>query len=156
MTDPAGLPHYGANRPSGAVVGVLDAPRRLTRQPTTIPRDHAIELVQQPRHSRYLPGPGWPLSRAAGAKRERDGPGAADLRTIIGNYPRRRLGLLGGDGSVLADSEVLGRNNVEPLLVGEAPDPPGATCAEASIPVEDQRGAFRPPIRKLAEIHTAF
>jgi hypothetical protein len=48
---------------------------------------------------------------------------------------------------------LLGGDDVETIELVEAPDPPGATCAEASIPVKDERGAFRPPIRKLAEVH---
>jgi hypothetical protein len=122
----------------------------------TIPCDQTIDLVQEPRHSRHLPGPGWPSGRPAGCERESDRPSASDLRTIVSNHPRGCLGLISGDVSALADIQPLGRNNVESLLVGETPDPPGATCAEASIPVEHEGGAFRPLIRKLAEVHAAF
>jgi len=54
------------------------------------------------------------------------------------------------------ETNLLRRNDVESPLVGEAPDPPGATRAETSIPIKDQGDALRPTLGKLAEVHAAF
>jgi hypothetical protein len=120
-----------------------------------IPCNHSIDLIKQPRHSRCLPGPGWPASRPTAGESERNGAGAADLRAIIGNDPRCRLGFDRRNPGAINDAKLLRRNDLESLLVGEAPDPPGATRAEASIPVKNERGANRSPIRELAEVHEA-
>jgi hypothetical protein len=119
----------------------------------SIPRDHPIDLVEEPWRSWHLPRPRRPTRRPTDCESERNCPCAADLRAVVCNGPRCHLSLICSDAGAIADAKLLRRNNLESLLVSEAPDPPGAPRAKASIPVKDECGAIRPPIRKLAVVH---
>ena len=135
---------------------MLDAPRRLARQSTTIQRDQPIDLIQQPRDPGHGPGPHWPSGRPPSGQRQGDGARTTHFRTVSRDRPRRHGRLFRGDERLRIDTNLLRRNDVQSPLVGQAPDPPGATRAETSIPIKDQGGAFRPTLGKLAEVHTAF
>ena len=136
-----------------AFVRVDDAPRYGSWQALAIARDDVVDRVEHPRQTGNLPRPDRPPSGSASCQSQRNRPSASDCRPVRGNRPCRRLCLVGSDPGSVANSMLLRRDDLEVLVVSETPDPPGATRAKPSIPVEDQRGELVPLISELSEVH---
>ena len=138
-----------------AASGVLEAPWPLSGKPMSIRCDQRIGMVEEPRRPRDLPWPDGPPSLTANGQSETDCSGPTDLDPALGDCPGCDLGLLFAHPSRLVLPRCLRGNDVEPVVLVEAPHPASATCAKTSIPVEDERGALGSPIRKLTKFDGA-
>ena len=76
---------------------MLDAPRRLARQSTTIQRDQPVDLIQQPRDPGHGPGPHRPSGRPPSGQRQGDGARTTHFRPVSRDRPRRHGRLFRGD-----------------------------------------------------------
>jgi hypothetical protein len=120
-----------------------------------IRRNQRIGPVEEPGRAGHLPWQNRPPSLTADGKSQCDCSSTSDLDATIGDGPRGAvaLGFAHPGGAPLV--RCLRRDNVEPVKLVETSHPASATCAKASIPVEDERGALWPMIRKLPEVDGA-
>ena len=134
----------------------------------SIRRHQGVGPIEDPGRNRDFPWQDRPPGLTANRKGQSDRSGPAHLDASIGDGPRcdLTLALAGWTDSVkatlalahtgqLALARCLRGDNIDPVVLVETSHPASATCAEASIPVEDKRGALGPLFRKLTEVDTA-
>jgi hypothetical protein len=135
------------------------APRRLAGQASPVLGDKGVDPVERPRETRHFPGQRRPRGISSHSECEPHRSRAADLPDFrpavqrVQDCPGSSVSFGVGHAGSGLNAVLLRRHDLESVAVSEAPDPPGTTRAEASMPVEDERRTVRPRLRKLTEIH---
>ena len=121
----------------------------------SIRRHQGVGPIEDPGRNRDFPWQDRPPGLTANRKGQSDRSGPAHLDASIGDGPRCDLTLALAHTGQLALARCLRGDNIDPVVLVETSHPASATCAEASIPVEDKRGALGPLFRKLTDVDTA-
>ncbi len=114
--------------------------------------DQRIGLVEEPGRARNLPRQDRPPSLATDGESQGDCSCTANLDATFGDGPRCTVTLGFAHPGEVALVRCLRRDDVEPVVLVETSHPASATSAKASIPVEDERGALGPSIRKFPKV----
>jgi hypothetical protein len=138
------------------------APRGLAGQASPVLGDEGIDPVEHPREARHFPGQCRPRGISSHSECEPHRSRAADLPDFrpavqrvqrVQDRPGSPVSFGVGHAGSGLDAVLLRCHDLESVAVSEAPDPPGTTRAEASMPVENKHHTVGPGLRKLTEIH---
>jgi hypothetical protein len=66
---------------------------------------------------------------------------------VVGHGPRRGVGLFDRESGAVEDAVGLCSYDADTIVTVKSVEPPGRPRAEASIPVEDERGGTRNRVR---------
>ena len=122
-----------------ARVGVHHTPRRVPRKAPAIASDPLVDAIEQPGHTRDAPHQQRQLRAPRHGDEEPDSSRTA-RSGIVGDGPCSTFGLGRGQPRSLRDTQRLRGDDVDSAVAIEAVEPTGRPGAEASIPVEDERG----------------
>lgn len=122
-----------------ARVGVHHTPRCVPRKAAAIAGDPLVDAIEQPGHTRNAPH----QQRQPRAPRHGDEQPDSSRATgsgIVGDGPCSTFALGRGQPRSLRDTQRLRGDDVDSTVAIKAVEPTGRPGAEASIPVEDERG----------------
>ena len=128
---------------------MCDAPRGLTGKSSPVRCDPSVQPVEQPRHTRNLERQQRQF-RVPGHREHQGDASRPACDGVAGHGPGRPVGLRLGQPGPLPDPVGLRGDDVDALSAIQLVEPPGRPGTEASIPVEDERGAAGDRVGQLA------